>query len=288
MRNLGALVAFAFVLLPFSGALGQGDKNEQIQADLKTLSGEWVMTKMEVNGKLMDPEGKSIIIDAGKYYFVNNEKKSDAVRIYLDPTKKIKTIDMALTGEGANGTQLGIYRITRDGDAIEICFNSLTGKMKTTRPRSFSAGVALGAGDTYYSLERKPGSDKVVDAKPPKNDTGDKKLTKKEAIAADLKKLSGNWTLVKMTISNGNNFNVDGKGILFDGDKYYFVINGKKEDGGLFFGKAYLDPTKEPKTIDLVFTGGSVTGTKLGIYQFTEDGLELCFNEIRGKMARSE
>ena len=64
MRNLVALLVFSLVLLPFSGAFGQGDKNEQIQADLRMLSGEWLMTKMEVNGKLMDPDGKGIIIEA--------------------------------------------------------------------------------------------------------------------------------------------------------------------------------------------------------------------------------
>ena len=62
---------------------------------------------------------------------------------------------------------------TGGGDGLEICFNLVTGKMKTKRPRSFSAGIALGAGDVFYSLERPPG-EKVADAKDAK-DTKDTK-----------------------------------------------------------------------------------------------------------------
>jgi uncharacterized protein (TIGR03067 family) len=102
---------------------------------------------------------------------------------------------------------------------------------------------------------------------------------KKEAIRADLKRLSGNWKMLKLEIEGEARGDTDRIGLLFDGDTYYAVVDGIKTTTS---AKIFLDPTKEPKTIDFVLTGGGVDGTKLGIYRFTEDGLEICMNPPRG------
>lgn len=86
----------------------------------------------------------------------------------------------------------------------------------------------------------------------------------------DLKLFKGTWKVVSM-VHNGKEFpNADGHGITFDGDNVTI-----KEPTGQSTGKCTrLDPTTDPKQIDLTPDGG---GKKLqGIYELKGDELKLC------------
>ena len=112
----------------------------------------------------------------------------------------------------------------------------------------------------------------------------DKDKDKEELIKKDLKKLEGNWKMVRQdhegTEDSGPS--IKKNGVLFDGKEYTFLRDGKTK---VSTATVSIDPTRDPKEIDLKVTSGTATGgTHLGIYRFTEDGrLEICMNQARGK-----
>ena len=65
--------------------------------------------------------------------------------------------------------------------------------------------------------------------------------------------------------------------MLFDGKDYTFLRDGKTK---VSTATITIDPTKDPKEIDLKIASGTAKdSTQLGIYRFTDDGkLEICMN----------
>ena len=246
-------------------------KKEAIDADMKKLQGLWNTMKAEVGGRIVVPKGQAMLIDGNTSYNVMNGKKHPFdFKITIDPTTTPKQIDFS----GRGGTSLGIYRFTEDG--LEVCYCQENGTGSGIRPVEFSTKKNPRANNVFKALERDVDESK---ANPKKEivEAGGNKLTKKEAIKADLKKLQGNWDVAKSEV-RGSPQTARGSGILFDGDSYYTVVNGvKKNFAGGMPAKVYLDPTTNPKQIDLVWMGGSFAG----VYRFTEDGLEICMTEVR-------
>jgi uncharacterized protein (TIGR03067 family) len=107
---------------------------------------------------------------------------------------------------------------------------------------------------------------------------------KDEEIKKELKKLEGNWRMVRQDREGNEDSGASVKknGVLFDGKDYTFLRDGKTK---VSTATITIDPSKDPKEIDLKITAGSASGnTQLGIYRFTDDGkLEICLNQPRGK-----
>jgi uncharacterized protein (TIGR03067 family) len=105
-----------------------------------------------------------------------------------------------------------------------------------------------------------------------------------EAVNKDLKKLEGNWRMVRQDHEGreDNGQSIMKNGVLFDGKDYKFLRDGRATGGKATIS---IDPTKDPKEIDLKITGGTASGhTQLGIYRFTEDDkLEICMSQPRGE-----
>ena len=99
----------------------------------------------------------------------------------------------------------------------------------------------------------------------------------------DLKKLEGNWKMVKMEGGRGDP--LADRGILVDGNKLTFVQDGKETPESFIIT---LDATKEPSAIDMEWIGGGRRGkVAKGIYRLTEKNeLAICVNQWGGDESR--
>jgi uncharacterized protein (TIGR03067 family) len=125
-----ALIAALFVV-------AADDPKEAAKKETTLLEGEWAMVSGEANGQTM-PED---LVKTGKRVAKNGETTVTIggrvlfkAKFTIDPTKKPKTIDYAMTDGTTKGeTQLGIYEL--DGDTAKFCF-AAPGK---PRPADFTA-----------------------------------------------------------------------------------------------------------------------------------------------------
>lgn len=100
---------------------------------------------------------------------------------------------------------------------------------------------------------------------------------KEEAIKKDRVKYFGEWSVVALE--------VDGNQVKEQDAKKFTVVNGADgtwsiaADGAIMVqGTSEIDPTKQPKTVDLTVTTGESKGeTLLGIYEFGDDTRKVCF-----------
>ncbi|HUY92158.1 MAG TPA: TIGR03067 domain-containing protein [Pirellulales bacterium] len=110
---------------------------------------------------------------------------------------------------------------------------------------------------------------------------------KDEAIEKERMRFFGEWQVVSLEI--------DGNQVKEEDVKKFTVVNGADGtwniaiDGSIMVqGSSEIDPTKQPKTVDLTVTEGASKGeTILGIYEFGEDTRKVCFAQT-GKERPSE
>jgi uncharacterized protein (TIGR03067 family) len=99
----------------------------------------------------------------------------------------------------------------------------------------------------------------------------------KADIEKEVKKFQGSWT-IESSETGGEKLPADDLKALivtFEGDKHT-VKNG---DEVIQVGTQKLDPTQSPKAIDVTMTEGPSKGAvMLGIYEFDEDTLKVCFD----------
>ena len=130
MRLLVPAIA-VLVLVSASGA------QDAVKKEMAQLEGEWSMVSGGANGvalpeatvktgKRVAKDGETTITFGGQVYF--------KARFSIDPTKKPKAIDYAMTEGPTKGkTHLGIYEL--DGDTVKFCFAAPGGE----RPTDFTA-----------------------------------------------------------------------------------------------------------------------------------------------------
>jgi uncharacterized protein (TIGR03067 family) len=88
----------------------------------------------------------------------------------------------------------------------------------------------------------------------------------------DLKPLQGVW-LISTVETDGMKVTVDEAKWVLEGDKYTTRIGTQVQEG-----TAKVEPSRDPKWIDLSVTVGNDKGqTYRGIYKVTDDELLLCF-----------
>jgi uncharacterized protein (TIGR03067 family) len=130
MRTIAVIVGLCIL----GSAFGEQDA---VKKEMALLDGEWSMVSGMASGQAMPPDlaktgkrtakdGETSITMGGQIYF--------KAKFTIDPTKKPKTIDYAMTaGPTAGKTHLGIYEL--DGDTVKFCF-AAPGK---ERPTDFTA-----------------------------------------------------------------------------------------------------------------------------------------------------
>jgi uncharacterized protein (TIGR03067 family) len=99
----------------------------------------------------------------------------------------------------------------------------------------------------------------------------------KADIAKELKKFEGAWTFESVETGGKELPLAQFKGmtVVFEGDKYAV----KKGDEVVEAATQKIDPSKLPKTIDVVVTEGPNKGMVIvGIYEISADTLKVCFD----------
>jgi uncharacterized protein (TIGR03067 family) len=107
----------------------------------------------------------------------------------------------------------------------------------------------------------------------------------KEAAAdKELKALEGNWQCTREEGGGRTTPELVVKGfrLIIEGNKYQTIFGGKEKGGAGTIIK--IDPTANPKTIDLEWTVGGLKDQKqLGIYKLNGDKLEISWAEPSAK-----
>ena len=131
MNILATWTAAATLLLA-----GGQDITEAIRKDRAALQGTWKVTASTSKGEKVPAEDLKalFLIFRGDAILIREGGKSAENFSYLlDPTKKIKEIDLTLkVGAQAGKVDRGIYQI--DGDTLRICIQS---NKDAPRPREF-------------------------------------------------------------------------------------------------------------------------------------------------------
>ena len=143
MRVIGAFAA----ILVLIGTVAAQDANKK---EMALLEGTWSMVSGHADGQDMPKQfvdgGKRVAKDGEVTITIGGQVFFKA-KFTIDPTKKPKTIDYAMTEGFTKGkTQLGIYEL--DGDTVKFCF-AAPGK---DRPKDFTAKE--GSQQTYSVWKR--------------------------------------------------------------------------------------------------------------------------------------
>ena len=109
-------------------------------------------------------------------------------------------------------------------------------------------------------------------------------IAPRSAFSGDAKereKLEGRWRWVKP--SGTDNKNKGAAGILFKGETITFLGTAGK---GTAKGTYTVEPTKKPKTLDIILEQDGKKTTTLAIYELKDDTLRIC--HFLGKRAVTE
>ena len=119
---------------------GGQDITEAIRKDKAALQGTWKVTASESKGEKVpaeDLKGLFLIFRGDAILIREGGKSAENFSYLLDPTKKIKEIDLTLkAGAQAGRIDRGIYQI--EGDTLRICIQS---NKDEPRPREFRSPV---------------------------------------------------------------------------------------------------------------------------------------------------
>lgn len=260
-------------------------KDDALKTELKAMQGAWKVTQARVDGKAiawMDVEdlgrmivkGDDIEFQLTKFKISRFARVGDdprppwrpvlqtimrkveapafkveekpAPRVTLNPSTKIKQLDIK---DEQNRLQ-GIY--SREGDRLTICL-AFPG---AERPTELKAGAA----QIYLTLVR--GNEAAQDA------------ARAKSIQEEQEKLNGVWEVGQGVFDTGKLSDKERDGFQLT------VRDGKatwKEAGATETLKLQLDPSAQPKAIDLVATEGPIKGKAIkGLYLLEGDQLTLC------------
>lgn len=102
----------------------------------------------------------------------------------------------------------------------------------------------------------------------------------KDAVKKEMKQLEGSWKVTGFE-HNGNRLNVSEWSLVVKGDKYTLTYGNSTEEGTF-----KIDPSKKPKTVELVpSTGESQGKARRGIYELEGKNAKLCV-AVAGKEER--
>jgi uncharacterized protein (TIGR03067 family) len=136
------------LLALFSGFLVAADSptKDAAKAELDKIQGTWVATAGEENGEKFPEEvvkKMKMTLKGDEWTFQRGDETLNGT-MKLDPSKKIKTFDAKVEGQG--DAVLGIYEL--EGDNWKICWSAPGGD----RPTEFTAKAD--SGRTWISLKK--------------------------------------------------------------------------------------------------------------------------------------
>jgi uncharacterized protein (TIGR03067 family) len=255
LRTLGVLAIAYLSAGPGLLVAADDPKEAAVRKELLKFEGNWRVVSLEIEGmKLPEEQVKQMaarLILKGDQFTFKDAAATYKGNFRVDPTTKPKQLDLMFTeGPEKGKTSEGIYVL--EGDTYKICIG-LNGK---GRPTEFVSKP--GSGHALEVLKR------------------EQKVSLEEAVKEDRKTLAGTWQAVS--------YELDGKKAPADDLKDVQLVvdaEGKataKRAGQTFIaGTTKIDPTKEPKTIDVSYLEGDIKRqTALGIYEVKGDTLRIC------------
>lgn len=97
-----------------------------------------------------------------------------------------------------------------------------------------------------------------------------------DAAKADREALQGIWRLVASEVKGRKDEKPPESALKFDGDEAYELKGGEKKDPAVY----RLDPSKDPRQIDLIPQSGELKGTTVqAIYEIKGDTLRLALGD---------
>jgi uncharacterized protein (TIGR03067 family) len=258
MRHLRILI----LIYPFSlGLLAETShgaaQGPAVGDDLARIQGTWQLVYAETDGKNAPAERvrEVRVVIKGKSHSVyfGDEQVVHDVAFVLDPSAKPKTTDDTLNEGPEKGKKVhGIYQL--DGDTLTSC----VAKIDQDRPREFVTTPA--SGHTLRVFKR------VRDDEDPKEKT----------IRDELIRFGGTWIFTEVTVEGEKAADdiLAGNRLILQGDQF-ISRHGSQTQRGHY----KIDPSRSPKTIDVIFSEGHDKGkTLLGIYELSADIYKVCLN----------
>ena len=149
-------IAITSFLFAGAGLLSAADdtKDEAVQKDLKSMTGNWTPTSRETDGERASADAfKGVTVKVAADGTATASKDGKVVRkvkwVNMDPTQKTKTVDVeVIEGDDKGKTLLAIYRV--DGDKFTVCVAN-PGK---DRPTEFSTAADSGRSLMSYTRSK--------------------------------------------------------------------------------------------------------------------------------------
>ena len=222
------------------------------------------MVDGEIGGRVDTRDKMRLVIDDGVATTYFGDLKKEQFKLTIDPSADPKTIDLRIVP--GSKVALGIYRLSEDGNQLELCYSYVGNK----RPTKFTTKPGTGSGNLFQVYKREGGggtSSTTTDAKGGKD---------------DLKKLEGNWQMAEMELEGSPSDRAAKMKVVIDDGKFTFYY----DDREVASDRVSLDSSADPRTIDLKGIRGSGAGRiKLGVYRLSDDGnkLEICLSQAGDK-----
>ena len=215
--------------------------------DRARIQGTWQLLYAESEGKAAPVERVRTVrveIKEGTHsVFIGDQRVAHDVHFTMDPKATPKTTDDTLNEGPDAGKQIhGIYEL--DGDTLISC----VARVGQDRPKEFVAKP--GSGHTLRVFKR------VRAEEDPKE----------KAIREELMRFGGAWRFVEYEVG-GQKLPIEGR-MLLRGDRWETTSPEGK-------GSFKVDPTRLPKTIDVVFPSGKIMK---GIYELTDGTYKVCLD----------
>lgn len=250
------LVGFCGLMVGMPSSRSRAAQESQaVKDELARIQGTWQLVYAEMDGmtapgEQIRPARVVIKGNSNTLYFGDKPIVQD-VSFTLDPTATPRTADDTINDGPDKGKQIhGIYEL--EGDTLASC----VAKIGQERPKKFS--TTPGSGHSFRVFKRvRPDED-----------------PKEKAVRDELIRFGGTWRFAELEI--GGTKVPDGdfaaNRLILQGDRFLAT-----DAGETTAGYYKIDPTRVPKTIDIVFTSGSLKGTTVrGIYELTNDTYKTC------------
>jgi uncharacterized protein (TIGR03067 family) len=257
MRRFFLAVFCALIVVMLGSRSRATEESPAVKEELARIQGTWQLVYAETDGKTAPGERIQAVRveikgNSHSVYFGDKQVVHD-VSFTLDPTTTPRTTDDTISDGPDKGKEIhGIYEL--EGDTLASC----VAKVGEDRPKKFA--TTPGSGHTFRVFMRvRPDED-----------------PKEKAVREELIRFGGTWRFAELEIGGQKvpPGNFAANRLILQSDRFLAT-----DPGETAAGYYKIDPTRVPKTIDIVFTSGSLKGTTVrGIYELNDDTYKQCFS----------
>jgi uncharacterized protein (TIGR03067 family) len=217
------------------------DDKKDAKEEAKLLQGRWNVWRIENSNGIVADCADAILIDDAEIQNLNGgSTRGTQFKFTIDPTKNPKEIDVEILARGNIGEKR-LGIYRLSKDVLEICWGDAK-----KRPTKFTGKLTIGAGSEYTICHGE-------------------KFKPDEAVAREMKRFEGKW----LADDGGN-------GGFFEDDHIQFLTPAGKGPRARFL----VDPSKDPREIEVIYTSGSeIYKRRIGIYQLEGDKLTLSLSD---------